>query len=188
MPMVDPKQLDALARRYGEPQRVRYDVKIRTPGFAEWTRKLTRRRGEVILVVPRRAGRVLLHTKPHYPEGVFRLPTGGIHEGEAADVAARREAFEELGYDLESMRLLGVLEHVFEFNGAELHYPSFVFRTEFFSAEPAPTDAGEPISGFSEANAQELRAVAAQLRALPAHWREWGRFRAIAHSWLAERI
>lgn len=177
-----------LARIYGEPARMTFEFPNVSAYFGEWVKRLTRRRGEIILVVPRATNQTLLHRKPHYPDEVYRLPTGGIHHGETADDAARRETYEEIGFHPASLRLLGVLENVFELRDKKLYYPSFVFRTEWFGGTPQPTDATELISDFADADALELQVTAQFLESLPGQWREWGKFRAAAHRWLASRL
>jgi 8-oxo-dGTP pyrophosphatase MutT (NUDIX family) len=186
--MANESELDSLARRFGAFERKVFEYKTLSPGFAAWVKNLMRRRGEIVLVVPRPAGRILLHTKEHYPENIYRLPTGGIHQGEDVEDAAEREGEEELGFEPESLRLLGVLDNVFWLEGERLSYPSFVFKTELFAKKPKPTDPDEPISGFRDADGDELRLVALTLASLPRQWGEWGRFRSTSHMWLAERL
>lgn len=178
-------EIESLAERYGNPWRQAHEYTVRSTEFANWVKKLTRRRGEVILIVPRGEGRVLLHTKPYYPDSVYRLPTGGIHQGEAADVAARREALEETGLDAEPNRLLGVLENIFLLEGKRIVYPSFIFEMPALSKTPHPIDLDEPISGYSDASPKRLGLIAEQLDSLKDGWAEWGKFRAVPHKLLA---
>lgn len=188
--MSNDNELEKLARRFGEFERAVFEYKSLSPGFSEWIAKAMRRRGEILLVIPRGNGRVLLHTKPHYPDGVYRLPTGGIHRGEEVVDAAKREAYEEIGFKLKSkeLKLLGLLENVFWVRETRLVYASFVFETREFLDTPAPTDPDEAISGFCDVDEMELRATGYHLASLPMHWREWGKFRAAAHLWLADRM
>ena len=186
--MADKTEFEMLARAYGEFPRATFEFANLSGNFAQWVRKLTRRRGEIILIVPCGAEQVWLHTKIFYPEQVYRLPTGGIHQGEGAEAAARREAFEEIGFHPQTLRLLGVLENFFVIDDKRVEYPSFVFQTEAFTQTPAPTDPDEPISDFSCADKIELRATANLLASLPGQWREWGKFRAASHYWLAEHL
>lgn len=178
-------EIQQLARSYGDPARATFEFTDLTAAFAEWVTHLTRRRGEIILQVPRGAGRVLLHTKAHYPEGVYRLPTGGIQPNEAVDVAARRECLEELGFVPQTLQLRAIFENIFWVKAQRLVYPSFLFQTEAYTKNPAPTDPAESISGFMDADLDELRAAAHYLSSLPGNWREWGKFRAASHDWLA---
>lgn len=186
--MADLSQVKKLVKRFGAFERATFEFKIESPAFAAWVRNMMRRRGEIVLVVPRGDGRVLLHTKPHYPDAVFRLPTGGVRPKEPAADAAKRETYEEIGFKPRALKLLGVLDNVFSLGETEYVYPSFVFQTEEFTRAPKPTDRREGISGFRDVDALSLRAVARQLENLPKQWREWGRFRAAPHAWLAERV
>lgn len=183
--MLKEKEIDKLTQRFGNFSRETFEYRNLSPGFRLWVKKLTRRRGEIVLVVPRGA-KVLLHTKPHYPLNVFRLPTGGIHPGEDAADAAKREGYEELGFKPQALRLRALIDNVFWFEKSQVSYPSFVFQTQELIEAPAPTDLDELISGFRDVNRSELLQVAAQLQDLPAEWSEWGRFRSAPHTWLAE--
>ena len=186
--MANEKELEKLRKRFGDFDRATFEFRSLSPNFRAWVQKLTRRRGEIILVVPRGEGKVLLHTKPHYPDDVFRLPTGGIHPEEAALDAARREGFEEIGFKAKELQLLGVLENVFWLQQEKYVYPSFVFQTEKYTKKPKPTDPDEAISGFRDADVLELQTAALHLTSLPAGWNDWGRFRAAPHLWLANRM
>lgn len=186
--MANQNELEDLRQQFGTFERATFEYKAISLGFAGWVKRLTRRRGEIVLVVPRQGGRILLHTKPHYPEDVYRLPTGGIRFDEDAADAAKREGYEEIGFKPKELRLLAVLDNVFWVNGERVEYPSFVFETQALKGKPNPTDPDEPISGFRSVDADELRVVANMLAGLPMEWREWGRFRAASHAWLADRM
>lgn len=184
--MSSEKENEKLRRRFGEFERATFEYKHISVGFGEWIKKLAKRRGEVVLVVPRGNGQVLLHTKPHYPKDIYRLPTGGIRPDEDAEDAVIREGYEEIGFRPKKVLLLGVLENVFRVKDSQYVYPSFVFQTKKFTDKPEPTDPDELISGFRDADRMEIRAVARQLATLPGAWHEWGRFRAMPHLWLAQ--
>lgn len=53
---------------------------------------------------------------------------GGVEFGEYAEEAVRREMREELGVELADVRLLGVLENVFTYNGRPGHEIAFVLE------------------------------------------------------------
>lgn len=61
-------------------------------------------------------------------ETFYGPPGGGIEFGERAEDAVRREMFEELGVALRDVRLLGVLENIFTYEGASGHEITFVFE------------------------------------------------------------
>lgn len=186
--MANEKEIEKLERRFGPFEHATFEYKTLSPAFANWVKKLTKRRGEIILVVPRGDSKIVLHTKPHYPANCYRLPTGGIRPDEPAVDAAKREGYEELGFKLQDPRLLGVLDNVFWWDGASFSYPSFVFQTQEFTGDLVPTDPDELISGFRDVTTIELEDAAQALIRLPLGWREWGIFRAAAHTWLVSYL
>ncbi len=175
-----------LARRYGEPRRWTREYPVTTVRNARWVNKSTRRRGEVILVVPRPHGRVLVHTKSDYPDQVYRLPGGGIERGEKIEVALEREAHEEMGFELRPARFLGIVENVFHAGGTDLRYPSYIFSTPITAQPPEVLDSHEEISGFRDVPLAELGQIARRLESLPPEWQPWGRFRAAPHELVLE--
>jgi ADP-ribose pyrophosphatase YjhB (NUDIX family) len=66
----------------------------------------------------------------------FHRPLGGhVEFGEYAIDTINREFGEEIGQQLTGVRLLGVLENIFQWQGARVHEVVFVFRAAF--ADPA---------------------------------------------------
>src|SRR3954464_1184387 len=96
-----------LASRYGAPRVV--DALI-ADDFDDPIRRRDRY-GEVCMVVRRPSGRVLLSIKTFYPRGAYRLPTGGIHEGEPVYDALLRETHEETGLETTVERFLARISY-----------------------------------------------------------------------------
>lgn len=161
-----------------------------------------RRRAEICYVMHRGdpAEGVLLHIKTFYPEGAYRLPTGGIHVGEAVLETLTREIYEETGLtvgthagDVQVERLLGVL--AYDLRHATLGATPFA-TYHFLVRMPAdavlaPQDPAESIGGWQWRPARELPAVAAILDHVhlsSQQWADWGRFRALSHRFVAERL
>jgi ADP-ribose pyrophosphatase YjhB (NUDIX family) len=70
------------------------------------------------------------HTDP--AAAPFQRPLGGhVEFGEYALDAAHRELQEEIGQSLTGMRLLGVLENIFPWDGAVQHEIVFVYAASF---------------------------------------------------------
>jgi 8-oxo-dGTP pyrophosphatase MutT (NUDIX family) len=61
----------------------------------------------------------------------YRPLGGGIEYGESSQEAVIREIREELGVEIENVRLLGVLENIFIYEGRQGHEIVFVFDAEF---------------------------------------------------------
>ena len=135
---------------------------------------------EIVLVLPRPGG-LLLHSKRFYPSGVYRLPTGGVHESEAILDAARRELAEETGLHMEPSRFLFHLRYPGPPGSPHraFHSLGFVFPTS--DGAPAPLDQSEQIEAWKVAAWGEIPAVIESLEALEEGWSGWGQFRALAH-------
>ena len=58
----------------------------------------------------------------------YRPLGGGVEWRELSRAAVARELQEELGTDLEDVRLLGVLENVFTYAGTDLHEIAFIYE------------------------------------------------------------
>ena len=146
------------------------------------------RLAEVVLVLRRPGGRIVLQTKSFYPAGTFRLPSGGVRAGEDLLAAVRRETWEETGLPACIVRFLGVLRYYFRRRGVAMERASFVFLLEMGPDRLQPQDGSERISAFREVPPRALESVAGQLESLPGEWAVWGCFRALVHRFVAEAM
>jgi ADP-ribose pyrophosphatase YjhB (NUDIX family) len=183
---IDEREVAELAQRYGPLERRHYALEVGKRVFTYWREERGDCRGEVALFILRPNGNVILHAKDFYPEGIYRVPTGGIEWGEDVVTAVHREAREETGLTVVIERCLGILEYEFRYQGEMLPFVSYVFLLRENGGQLCPQDKGERITSFGEVPLTELEAVARNLRAIEADWRDWGQYRAIAHSFAAE--
>jgi 8-oxo-dGTP diphosphatase len=184
--LIDEKEVAELARRYGLLERRHYVLEVGARVFIHWREERGDCRGEVALFILRPSGNVILHAKDFYPEGIYRVPTGGIERGEDVVTAVHREAREETGLTVAIERCLGVLEYEFRYQREMLPFVSYVFLLRENGGQLCPQDEGERITSLREVPLTELETVAQSLRAIEADWRDWGHYRAIAHSFAAE--
>jgi len=185
--LIDEKEIAELARQYGPLERRHYVLEMGERLFTHWREKRGGCRGEVALfILIRSSGNVILHTKEFYPEGIYRVPTGGIERAEDVVTAVHREAREETGLRVAIERCLGVLEYEFRYREETLPFASYVFLLRENGGQLCPQDEGERITSYREVPLTELEAIAQNLRAIEADWRDWGHYRAIVHSFAAE--
>lgn len=143
---------------------------------------------------------VLLHIKTFYPKDAYRLPTGGVHVGEAVLDTLGREIFEETGLHVgegaghvQVERFLGVLtyEMVHEHLGG-VPFATYHFLVKMpVGAALAPQDPDESIGGWLWRPARELPVVADILDSVylrSSQWADWGHFRALSHRFVAARL
>jgi ADP-ribose pyrophosphatase YjhB (NUDIX family) len=189
--LIDQAEVAQLTRDLGPVARRQTTIEMSEADFGYWWTKVVakrNRRGEVVLAIQRPDGNVLLHTKPFYPPGVYRLPTGGVRPGEAVLTCAAREAREETGFDIRVLRLAGIVEHELRRGELSMAFVSYVLLAQTGDAPPAPQDTKEQISGFRYVSVAELRTVAEALRKLPDRWADWGALRAPPHEIVAEAL
>jgi 8-oxo-dGTP pyrophosphatase MutT (NUDIX family) len=63
---------------------------------------------------------------------LFYRPLGGsVEPGETSKEAIKREILEELGEEIENVKLLGVLEEIFMYEGKPGHEVIFIYDAEF---------------------------------------------------------
>jgi 8-oxo-dGTP pyrophosphatase MutT (NUDIX family) len=201
---VDPEEIALLRTRWPEAVVERTSLAVADPFLTGEHQLLVAngRRAEICYVMHRGdpAAGVLLHIKTFYPAGAYRLPTGGIHTGEAVLDTLTREIFEETGLHVGEgadavrvERLLGVLHY--ELQHATLGAVAFA-TYHFLVQMPAgavldPQDPDESIGGWEWRPAHELRAVAGVLETVQVRspvWADWGRFRALSHRFVAAQL
>ena len=136
--------------------------------------------GEVVLLLTTNDGRVWLHTKDFYPQGIYRLPTGKLRYDEAADAGFARELGEETG--IAPVSPPNCIARIrYGTAGTPYAFVSYVYQVSGVNKPPRPTDDSEQITGWRHVPVRDLMAVASELQTLPQRWVSWGRFRAVAH-------
>jgi 8-oxo-dGTP pyrophosphatase MutT (NUDIX family) len=174
------REIDALAKEFGEPSREsvlihRISLSRGPAGFPI----SSRRTAEVVLVIPRPGMRILVHTKSFYPNGVWRLPTGGLHLNESIKNALLREGREETGLVLTPVRFLFHMSYSWE--GSDKDFQSYGFLTDPTEGMISSSDPHEQITAFRDITRSELVSVVERLETLSGTWAAWGKFRAAAH-------
>jgi ADP-ribose pyrophosphatase YjhB (NUDIX family) len=181
--VYNPKLLASLEQRFGPFQRCHVEVSVSTKVMLSLMEKMESktRRGEVVIVIPDEEDQVWLHTKDFYPQGIYRLMTGGIKSKEAPDKAFLRETREETGLQVKIKRCLAVVTYQFQHLETTLPFVSYLFLAKSTPHSPQPVDIGENITGFKTIPGPALLAVAQQLCTIKGDFADWGRFRAVAH-------
>ncbi|MBK8051667.1 MAG: NUDIX hydrolase [Anaerolineales bacterium] len=201
---IEPDELAALNQQWGAAPLRLIQLEGDDPFLTGEHQLLTSdgRRGEICYVMHRGAPEsgLLLHIKTYYPEGAYRLPTGGIHVGEQVFETLGREIYEETGLtvgvtpqDVRVERFLGVLHYDFLHRRiGRAAFATYHFLVQMPDhAELQPQDPEESIGGWEWRRPRELYAVADTLDAVylrSSIWGSWGHFRALSHRFVAEMM
>jgi 8-oxo-dGTP pyrophosphatase MutT (NUDIX family) len=199
---VEPDELNSLQSQWGTLPLHHQRLDVDHPFLTGKNQQLIsdHRRAEICYIMHRGnvAEGMLLHIKSFYPEGAFRLPTGGIHQGEQVMETLAREIEEETGLvvgsgagQVQVQRCLGVVSYEMAHRSMGQRYP---FATYHFLVKMpkdgvlAPQDATEKIAAWQWRKPQELHAVAdylEQVGRINPQWGDWGRYRALGHRFVA---
>jgi 8-oxo-dGTP pyrophosphatase MutT (NUDIX family) len=123
---VDEAMLAPLRKVYGEPAILTWEGEISEAehGLATYN---PRRRHDVTIFITN-GERLALIRKPHFDEGVWRPPGGGIKPGEDPVAAMEREALEETGLRIEVRRYLVLARALFLYRPADVPWRTHVFH------------------------------------------------------------
>jgi ADP-ribose pyrophosphatase YjhB (NUDIX family) len=182
-PFIMEGELEKLKDTFPNVQPYHATLEFNKYNFEYWNNivnKQKNRRGEVLFAI-KNDGKLLLHTKHHYPNLVFRLPTGGIHYGETVLDALDREVDEETGMKIMTLELHSILFYEMHNNGISIPFISYIFLVETDHTDPVVQDEGESIAEFKWHPMNQLDEIVAELKASPNDWKDWGDMRAIPH-------
>ncbi len=204
---VDPDELATLHSQWGNFPVEHIALEVAHPFLTGENQMLANRgrRAEVCYVMKRGdAPDVLLHIKRFYPPDGYRLPTGGIQQGEAVMATLAREITEETGQLVADgalnspnivvvERCLGVVAYALHHDGlGDVPFATYHFLVRMPAAGVlAPQDEDEQIADWRWLPVAHLPSVAATLEHIGAThptWADWGRFRAISHRFVAEKL
>ena len=186
-PTVSEDEIDWLARRYGQPRR----LKVTMPACPEMIKhrflKKSDRRAEVVFAVQRPNGTIWVHAKKHYPAYLYRIPSGGICWDEKVESALLREVGEETSLAVGVERFLGVIEYFFQYEGRTEQFASYVFHLVSNGDTPVPVDPDE-IASFQAILPSQLLQISADLRNILGPRNRWGMWRALSHDLVHESL
>jgi 8-oxo-dGTP pyrophosphatase MutT (NUDIX family) len=163
--------LAGLRARYGEPARLDWSGEIseREHRLATYNPLRTH---DVTLFIFDTDGRLALIRKPHFAEGIWRTPGGGIKPGEDFAAGAVREAVEETGLHVTLERYLVDAHASFVFAETPLAWRTHVLSARTADTTLAPQD-GEEIAGARWGTLDELTGPIAERLLATGHalWR-----------------
>jgi ADP-ribose pyrophosphatase YjhB (NUDIX family) len=181
---VDEPLLARVRAQLGEPAVLRWEGEIADGEWATATYNPARRHDVTLFILDERE-RLALIRKPHFAEGMWRPPGGGVRPGEDFAVGAAREALEETGLRVELEGYLVDAHATFRNGGRELPWRTHVVLARTRDEVLAPRDPAE----IAAARWGTLAELAGPLRdRLLATGRAFWRYRVALHDAALERL
>jgi ADP-ribose pyrophosphatase YjhB (NUDIX family) len=175
---VDDSVLAPARSRYGEPLLLPYETQISAAELALVRRSTTKGRFHDVTFYVFNGDRLALIRKPHYEEGLWRPPGGGLRRGEPLAQGLAREALEELGVAVETTRYLLRAEATFTYGAERIPWQTHVLAAATEEEELVPLDTRE-ISAARWGTLEELQGPIREL--LLATGRPLWRYRVALH-------
>jgi ADP-ribose pyrophosphatase YjhB (NUDIX family) len=133
-----------LVERFGPPVEWDGSREITARDAATILRSTRRgRRHDVTFAILDAAGATVVIRKPWFAEGAWRIPSGGVHLGEAFADGTAREALEETGLRIELTGYPLVARSVFTHRGHPDPWTTHVVTARAADGELAPRDTEE---------------------------------------------
>lgn len=104
--MLDERLLREAEERFGVPKEIDLEAVIDEPELEMVAGSLRRYRTHDLTLFILHGPLVAVISKPFFPPGVYRAPSGGLHPGETVEEAALREMLEETGLTISLHRYL----------------------------------------------------------------------------------
>jgi len=150
---VDEAVLAPVRARFGEPALLRWEGDVSGDELRLITFNAARRHDVTLFVF--NGDRLALIRKPHFAEGIWRTPGGGIKPGEPFVQGVVREGLEETGAEIELERYLVRAEALFRHGATAIPWQTHVFLATTTAEELEPLDA-EEIDAARWGTAEEL--------------------------------
>lgn len=173
---VDETVLTRVREQFGEPVLLDWEGEVSDPELAMITYSPARRHDVTLFVF--NGERLALIRKPHFQEGIWRTPGGGIKPDEDFVGGVVREAREELGAEIELSRYLVRAQAEFRLADQAVPWQTHVLSGTTTSEHLAPLDTEE----IAEARWGTLAELAGPIREnLLATGRALWRYRVALH-------
>lgn len=158
------QELRLLRKHYGEPQRVRFTIDMNPEEYELVAHSVRHGRRHDVTVFIRHEGKFAVIQKHAYAgTGVFRAPSGGALPGETLAAAAKREAREETGLEVDLDRFILEVHANLRCKGQpSVDWTSYVFLGHSVGGQLSPQDKDE----VSEAQLRTRAELLADIRSL----------------------
>ncbi|HHI02392.1 MAG: hypothetical protein DRP51_00315 [Candidatus Zixiibacteriota bacterium] len=134
------RMLQRVADRYGYPPVIAMEAPVDEEeyNFIRSTQSYGRCHDITLYIF--KGNKVIVNAKHHYPDGLYRAPSGGLKPGEDFEEGVFREVYEETGTKIKLLRYILQVNVSFSFGRKSIPWRTHVFTAEYVSGKIEPTD------------------------------------------------
>lgn len=130
-------------KKYGKPRSLKMSSSLSLREFTNLEESMVDGRNSDVTMFIFKGDKVIVISKPWYPSGLYRAPSGGVRPGENLDEVASREAYEETGAKIKLQRYILRIEVTFSHNQKDVIWTSHIFTARYLSGKIKPVDTRE---------------------------------------------
>lgn len=138
-----PRMLQIVADRYGYPPVIKMDAPVGEDEYRFIRSTQTHGRCHDITLYIFKGNQVIVNAKHHYPEGLYRAPSGGLKPGEDFLEGVYREVYEETGTKIELRKYILQVNIYFSCGRKSIPWRTHVFTAEYKLGRIKPVDVHE---------------------------------------------
>jgi len=138
-----PENLHEFENTYGSPEELYTAFEMNSSEFKRLIASQKHGRSHDITIFIRKNGKWIVNSKPWYPKGLYRIPSGGIRPDESIEDGTLREVYEETGCKVKLVKYF-LRIYVRFFNGNQsVDWISHLVLAEWISGDLRPVDTQE---------------------------------------------
>ncbi len=140
---ITKENLQEFERLYGRPEEQFTSFEMNPKEYQNLLDSQKHGRSHDITIFIRKDNKWVVNAKPWYPDGLYRIPSGGIHPKETLEEGARREAYEETGGKIEILRYFLRIFVRFYSENHSVDWVSHLLLTDWKEGQLRPIDTKE---------------------------------------------
>lgn len=135
--------LHQIEKKYGKPKFLKMFSPLSLNEFTNLEESMRDGRNSDVTLFVFKGGKVIVISKPWYPPGLYRAPSGGVRPGESLEEVSLREAYEETGAKIKLQRYILKIKVTFSHNQKDVIWTSHIFTAKYLSGKIKPVDTRE---------------------------------------------
>ncbi|NIX79409.1 MAG: NUDIX domain-containing protein [candidate division Zixibacteria bacterium] len=140
---ISKENLQEFERLYGRPEELFTSFQMNPREYQNLLDSQKHNRSHDVTIFIRKDDKWVVNAKPWYPEGLYRIPSGGIRPDESLAAGAQREAFEETGSRIDILRYFLRIFVRFYSDNRSVDWVSHLILTDWKAGELRPVDTVE---------------------------------------------